>query len=238
MTTGTVMPKQPLVPVRSGNVFEDTMEALLRGIRLGQFPAGGKLPPERELSQALRVSRTTLREVLAELSKNGYVSARRGRYGGTYVAEDLPPISGGAIKDLDVADVLDLLTLRRVVEPAAAGLAATRGVSDEQAAALWVAHEECCQVGPAQYRPLDSRLHLMIADLSGSTRLRAVIEQTRVGVNDLLDCIPLLPSNLEHSAQQHEAIVAAIAAGQAISAERAMVDHVDGTAALLRGFLG
>ncbi len=230
------MPHQPVVPVRAGNVFEDTMEAVLRGIRLGQFPAGGKLPPERELSQALRVSRTTLREVLADLTKSGYVSVRRGRYGGTYV-EEVPPISVGAITDLDVDDVVDLLTLRRVVESAAAGLAATRGVNDEQGAALWAAHEECCQVGPAQYRPLDSRLHLMIADCSGSKRLRAVIAQTRAGVNDLLDCIPLLPSNLDHSAQQHAAIVAAITAGQAAAAENAMLHHLDGTAALLRGFL-
>ncbi len=238
MTTGIALPNQPVAPVRSGNVFEDTMEALLRGIRLGQFPPGGKLPPERELAEALRVSRTTLREVLAELSKNDYVSVRRGRYGGTYVAQNLPPISGGAINDLDVADVMDLLTLRRVVEPAAAGLAATRGVSDEQAALLWASHDECCQVGPVQYRPLDSRLHLMVADLSGSKRLRAVITQTRAGVNDLLDCIPLLPSNLGHSAQQHAAIVAAITGGQAAAAQSAMLDHVDGTAALLRGFLG
>ncbi len=237
MTTGPALPHQPLEPVRSGNVFEDTMGALLRRIRLGQFPAGGKLPPERELSQALRVSRTTLREVLADLSKNGYVTVRRGRYGGTYV-EEVPPLSGRVIKDLDVDDVVDLLTLRRVVEPAAAGLAAARGVNDEQASALWAAHEECCQVGPAQYRPLDSRLHLMIADASGSLRLRAVIAETRAGVNDLLDCIPLLPSNLDHSAHQHAAIVAAITDGQATTAERAMLDHLDGTAALLRGFLG
>lgn len=237
MTTGPPPPHQPLAPVRSGNVFEDTMEALLRGIRLGQFPAGGKLPPERELAQALRVSRTTLREVLADLSKNGYVSVRRGRYGGTYV-EEVPPLAVGVVRDVDAKDVADLLTLRRVVEPAAAALAATRGVSDEQAAALWAAHEECCQVGPAQYRPLDSRLHLMIADASGSVRLRAVIAETRAGVNDALDRIPLLPSNVEHSAQQHAAIVAAITAGQARFAEQAMLDHLDGTAALLRGFLG
>lgn len=238
MTLGDALPNQPVAPVRSGNVFEDTMEALLRGIRLGQFPAGGKLPPERELAQALRVSRTTLREVLADLSKNGYVSVRRGRYGGTYVAADPPPIRGEAIDDVNVADVLDLLTLRRIVEPAAAGLAASVAITDEQAARLWTAHEECCQAGLGQYRPLDSRLHLMIADLSGSKRLGAVIAQTRAGVNDLLDCIPLLPSNLEHSAHQHEAIVAAITTGHVAAAEQAMADHVDGTAALLRGFLG
>jgi DNA-binding FadR family transcriptional regulator len=56
-------------------------------------------------------------------------------------------------------------------------------------------------------------------------------------LNELLDAIPLLAVNLDHSNQQHEAIVAAILAGDPDAARLAMQEHLSGTAALLRGFL-
>lgn len=214
------------------------MEALLQAIRLGQFPAGSKLLPERDLAEALRVSRTTLREALAQLGRSGYVTIRRGRYGGAYVCESLPPIDRGHVGTLDQAEVFDLLTMRYIVEPAAAALAAGRELDTEERANLIQVHHECQQADPAQYRPLDSRLHVLIAELSGSPRLRAAVTETRAGVNSLLDCIPLLETNVEHSAQQHDLLVDAILAGDAQAARTHMEDHLDGTAALLRGFLG
>ncbi len=214
------------------------MEALLQGIRLGQFPAGSKLLPERDLAEALGVSRTTLREVLAQLGQSGYVTIRRGRYGGAYVCESLPPIESGRISTLDHGEVVDLLTMRRIVEPAAAALAAERELDTEQRATLLAVHRECQHADPTQYRPLDSRLHVLIAELSGSPRLRTVVAETRAGVNSLLDCIPLLDANVQHSAHQHHLLVGAILAADPQAARAHMEDHLDGTAALLRGFLG
>ncbi len=57
-------------------------------------------------------------------------------------------------------------------------------------------------------------------------------------VNELLDNIPLLAPNIGHSNEQHEEIVSAILRGQADLAQMVMRDHLEGTAALLRGFLG
>jgi DNA-binding FadR family transcriptional regulator len=57
-------------------------------------------------------------------------------------------------------------------------------------------------------------------------------------VTDLLNAIPVLQRNIEHSALQHEAIVEAIMTGDPEAARRAVVEHLEGTAALLRGFLG
>jgi GntR family transcriptional repressor for pyruvate dehydrogenase complex len=50
--------------------------------------------------------------------------------------------------------------------------------------------------------------------------------------------IPLLQPNIEHSNQQHEAIVIAILSGDGARAATAMQEHLEGSAALLRGFLG
>ncbi len=225
----------PVPPVRAGNVFEETMERLMRAIRLGQFPPGSRLPPERDLAEVLRVSRTTLREALAELKASGYVTVRRGRYGGSYVTESLPRRPEAP---LDADEVWDLLTLRRILEPAAAELAADRGPTTAQRTHLWSLHEELVGASVGNYRPLDSRLHLMIAELSGSPSLLSAVADTRARVNALLDRIPLLPTNLDHANLQHEEVVRAILAGDPEAARTAMLDHLDGTAALLRGFLG
>ena len=56
-------------------------------------------------------------------------------------------------------------------------------------------------------------------------------------VNELLDAIPLLAANIEHSNAQHRRSSRPILAGDAAAARPAMAEHLDGTAALLRGFL-
>ena len=223
-----------VVPVRSGNVFEETMESLLRLLRLGTFPPGSKLPAERELAESLRVSRTTLREAIGELQEAGYVVVRRGRYGGTYVSQ-APPAGGGSGR-LDAAVIEDVLTLRHIVEPAAAGLAAARELSAQEVDRLRAAAADCAGAGAEQYRPFDARLHLTVAELSGSPSLAGVVADVRVQIDALLDRIPLIQPNLAHSTQQHEAVVAAVLAGERSEAEAAMHDHLEGTAALLRGF--
>jgi DNA-binding FadR family transcriptional regulator len=77
-------------PVRSGNAYEETVGRLLQAIRLGVVPPGEQLPPGRDLAARLGVSRVTLREALATLQTTGYLEARRGRYGGTFVRDPLP----------------------------------------------------------------------------------------------------------------------------------------------------
>ena len=65
--------------VRTGNAFEETVERLLEGVKLGVYAPGDRLPPERELTRRLGVSRITLREALRELAAAGYVETKRGR---------------------------------------------------------------------------------------------------------------------------------------------------------------
>src|SRR5690606_14565010 len=79
-----------LRPVRNGNAFEDTVARLLQTIRLGIVHPGEALPPERDLAARFSVSRDTVREAIRSLSDAGYLVARRGRYGGTFVSDTLP----------------------------------------------------------------------------------------------------------------------------------------------------
>ena len=228
-----------LRPVRTGNAFEETVEVLLRAVRLGVVSPGERLPAERELSQRLNVSRVTLREALRALEDEGYVDVKRGRYGGTFVNVTLPKPKRPTKKTRPAAGELeDVLTLREVLEPGAAAAAAARPLSDRDLAGLESLMADCEKVGDrAEYRRIDSRFHLALAELSGSPSLVAAVADVRVRANALLDCIPRLSSNLEHSNRQHRGIVAAIAKGEQERAREAMSEHLAATAALLRGFL-
>ncbi|MEU6842404.1 FCD domain-containing protein [Streptomyces sp. NPDC046716] len=227
-----------LRPVRAGNGFEEALEQILQVVRLGLVPAGERLPSERELAERLGISRVTLREVLKVLQDQGLVAARRGRYGGTFV---LPrPEAAGEdelrrrIRGVDVEDVL---RFREVLEAGAAGLCAAHGLDGARAGRLRAALEDTHDAPLADYRRRDTLLHLTLAELCGSPTLAAQYAAVRATVNDLLDCIPLLVRNLEHSQRQHTALVAAVLDGDADGARETMREHCAGTAALLRGFL-
>ena len=74
-----------LGPVRGHHAFEGCVEQLATAIRLGVFPTGSSLPPERDLADRLGVSRATLREAMTALRAADLVRTTRGRSGGTVV---------------------------------------------------------------------------------------------------------------------------------------------------------
>ena len=231
-----------LTPISGGNSYEETVERILQTIRLGLIAPGERLPSERELAAMLDVSRDTVREATASLVEAGYVDVKRGRYGGTFVLASEPRETGIEQSTLEPlpspAEILDILVYREVLETGAARAAALTSLSSDIREALWQAHLECSRAGLEDYRRLDSRLHLLFAEVTGSPRLVSELASTRMRVNELLNQIPLLTPNIAHSNQQHEEIVDAILKGQGDLAEMLMRDHLEGTAALLRGFLG
>lgn len=228
--------------VRTGNAFEDTVERLLEGVKLGVYAPGDRLPPERELTRRLGVSRITLREALRELAAAGYVETKRGRFGGTFIIRQPEPmvpdeLTADAARDI-ASGLDDALTFRRVVETGAADMAARASLSRQQRESLAECLAGMADAGSFGYRQADTRLHLAIADAAGSPLLTASVVEARVRLVDLLNAIPMLERNLEHADVQHTAIVRAILAGDPEKARRTMEEHVAGTAALLRGFLG
>ncbi|MCA0217200.1 MAG: GntR family transcriptional regulator [Actinobacteria bacterium] len=223
-------------PVRSGNSFEDTVARLLQTIRLGVVGPGEPLPPERDLAARFSVSRDTVRDAIKSLADAGYLVSRRGRYGGTFVSERLPT-SRADTPPAAAVDLDDVLGLREILEVGAARAAAARELSGVQRELLWTRLRETAAASVTDYRRLDSRLHLTIAEVVGTPSLVSLLADNRTRVNELLDGIPLLAKNIEHSNQQHEDIVVAILTGNSERAALAMGEHLEGSAALLRGFL-
>jgi DNA-binding FadR family transcriptional regulator len=235
-----------LRPVRQGNAFEETVERLLTVIKLGMIAPGDRFPAERELAAQLGISRLTLREALAELQKAGYVSSRRGRLGGTFVTYTPPAPGRDEVRRLareDGEKLADALTFRLAVETGAADIAAQalggrspakQGPRDALLARL----ADVNAAGPQDYRRLDTLFHLTIAELTGSSLLLDACTDARMRLNGLLNAIPVLQRNINNTAGQHAAIVAAILAGDGPQARTAVAEHLAGTGSLLRGFLG
>src|SRR4051794_10801780 len=99
-------------------------------IQSGELVPGSKLPPEPELAAQLGLSRNLMREAVKSLAVARVLEVRRGD--GTYVTSLQPDLLlgglGGAVELLqgDSATLLDLMEVRRLFEPVATALAATR----------------------------------------------------------------------------------------------------------------
>jgi DNA-binding FadR family transcriptional regulator len=208
---------------------------------------GERFPAERELAAQLGISRLTLREAIRELHEAGYVCSRRGRFGGTFVTYTRPAPDSGELRRLAIQDadkLTDALTFRLAVETGAAHALAAQFVpgagagGDATRVSLLARLAEVNAASPQDYRRLDTLFHLCIAELTGSSLLSAACADARMRLNDFLSAIPVLQRNIDHTAGQHRAIVDAILAGDAGAARTAVAEHLEGTAALLRGFLG
>lgn len=234
---GSLVDEAVFRPVRTGNSLEDTVGRLMQTIRLGIVPPGQALPAERELAARFSVSRDTVREAIRELSEAGYLVPRRGRYGGTFVADPLPPPPTELAVAPAPGEVEDLLGLREILEVGAVRAASTRSLGAEERALLWTRLGEVQAASPEDYRRLDSRLHLAFAEIVGVPSLVTTLADNRSRVNELLDTFPLLARAIEHSNRQHERIVFAILAGNEQGAAEAMHEHLEASTMLLRGFL-
>ncbi|MGE5576095.1 MAG: FadR/GntR family transcriptional regulator [Syntrophothermus sp.] len=121
--------------ISTQKAYIEIMQQLKGLIESGELVPGEKLPAERILAAELGTSRPTLREALAALEMLGYVEIINGK--GTFV-RDMPDERRVSQDDVhfDVEDSpFQLMEVRKVIEPAAAALAAER-VSAEELAEL------------------------------------------------------------------------------------------------------
>jgi GntR family transcriptional repressor for pyruvate dehydrogenase complex len=237
---GLELSETVLRAVRGHHAFEGCVEQLATAIRLGVYPRGTVLPPERELAERLGVSRATLREAIAALRAADFVNTTRGRGGGTVVSyRPRKPSARGARALVPRSEHLrDTLVFRRVVEPGAAHLAASRALSAGQRDLLVGAHEEVAEAtDPAGHRQADARFHLAVAAVTESPLTVRSVTAVHADLHDMLNAIPVLEVNIDHSDKQHRLILSAVLRGEATRARRVMESHCDDTAALLRGLL-
>jgi GntR family transcriptional regulator, transcriptional repressor for pyruvate dehydrogenase complex len=222
-------------PVRTPTTFEETVERLGGAIRTGLLTPGSKLPPERELAERLRISRSTLRQALTTLVQSGHLTSARGRSGGTFVAES-PPLSDRGIDPLD-GDAHGVLDLRVAIELGAVALALERASNrDLDRLGEWI---ERMQDPPdfESYRRADVRFHVGLAEAARSPRLVAAMSDVHAQLTDLLALIAHPSPVLAHANAQHERIAELVRRRDRARAVRLMREHIEGTEHILAGLI-
>lgn len=226
----------------SMNAYEMTVERLGAAIKMGLYRPGDQLPTERELAELMGVSRTTLREAIRVLVAQGFLSVKRGRTGGTFVAAALTPPSVRELKqhlEQSGATLSDILDYRLIVEPGVAALAAQRATRPQIKAMQTLVDRMPHVVNQfAEHRRLDTEFHLAIAQATQSDRLAAIVASIHAELSDLLAVIPHSAAACLDSAMQHQQILAAIKAAQPETTRMLMTQHIVRTNSLLNVLLG
>jgi DNA-binding FadR family transcriptional regulator len=199
----------------------------------GALAPGTVLPNESEWGAQLGVSRTVLREATKLLISKGLVESRPKT--GTRVREQ----AFWKLLDADVLSwhlsaapldrfVRELFELRRVVEPAVAALAASRR-SPQQIEELEAAYQGMLAAGSDNHRFIepDTRFHHTILNAVDNGLLRAlgVVVETALALTLRLSLDN--PRGQSHSVPLHRAVLDAIRAGDAKTAEKAMRKLID-----------
>jgi DNA-binding FadR family transcriptional regulator len=223
-------------PVRSQTAFEEAVDRIGTAIRLGLLPPGTRLPAERELCAKLGIARSTLRQALVALGQSGHLRAIRGRGGGTFVVDELPPAAPPA------DDVLDrwraMWDHRIALEVGVAVLACKRArpAALNGLTELLIAMEDSLD-DFGTYRQLDVRFHIGLAEAIGNPRLITVATEVQGNATRLIALIAHPAEVLSSSNVQHRRILAAVSSGDEGASAREMAEHLRGTEHILAGLL-
>jgi DNA-binding FadR family transcriptional regulator len=223
-------------PVQPPTTFEETVERLGTAIRLGLLQPGSQLPPERDLADRLRISRSTLRQALTTLVQSGHLVSVRGRAGGTFVAER-PPMGQDVAAEVLGDGARAVLDYRVAVETGAAVLAAERAQPPDLERLERFAGQMEAAAEFEDYRRADVRFHIGVAEATHSARLVAAMTEVQGQMSDLIARIAHPDEVLRSSNDQHRRLIAALARGDSARAVRVVRQHIEGTEHILAGLL-
>jgi DNA-binding FadR family transcriptional regulator len=222
-------------PVQAPTTFEETVERLGTAIRLGLLQPASRLPPERDLAERLRISRSTLRQALTTLVESGHLVSLRGRAGGTFVAER-PPL-GEDVAATVLGDAREVLDYRVAVETGAALLASERASRTdlERLDGLTDRMDEATEF--VDYRRADVRFHIGVAEATGSPRIVAAMTEVQGQMSNLIARIAHPRAVLRSSNEQHRRLIAHLRRRNSASSVRVAREHTEGTEHILAGLL-
>lgn len=222
------IPIKPIKPKRiSDQVFDQIRELLFRG----KLKPGEKLMTERELAQAMGVSRTTVRDAIQRLVTMGLIVQKQGQ--GTFVKTYDAGLENPLAKILEAqnASIEDLLEVRMGLECNAASLAALRA-DESDIKAMTQSIEEMNQevVSGRLGTEADTSFHMAIAYAAKNPLhiliMRNFYDYLFHGIRENLASLYEIPENIEIILKQHKNILAAITGRNTDNAYTAMQTHI------------
>jgi GntR family transcriptional repressor for pyruvate dehydrogenase complex len=217
------------IPARA--LTDSVAEQLLEKIEGGAFPRGAKLPTEAVLSEEFGVSRTVVREAIARLKYEGLVESRQGS--GVFVTDQagIRPLRIDYTDTGTLESVLQIVELRRSIEAEVAAQAARRRTDTAMTnidAAL--AHLDATVAEGGDGVQADVAFHRAIAEATGNPYFL----KTLAFLSQYLETATRVTRTNEarredfsrQVREEHQAIVAAIRAGDADAARNAAQNHM------------
>ncbi|GLJ62409.1 GntR family transcriptional regulator [Microbacterium barkeri] len=209
---------QPIGDEGRAALVERRLDEAITG---GHLRAGERLPSETDLAKSFGVAPVTVREALLSLRSRGLVVTRRGRGGGSFVAEDADPLAHArdAVRRATRTALRDMGVHYAAITGAAVRLAARR--ADPSEARLVARHLE--RLDPADieaWRRILDDAQLELVALSQSARLTRVQMQLQAELSPYLRLIDADASARDAYRAGLERVVAAIEAGDDVGAGR------------------
>lgn len=188
--------------------------AVLRArISAGQLPPGTKLS-EQKLSEALGVSRNTLREAFTVLAGESVVQRIPNR--GVYVA------APGA------EDVREIYRVRRLIEPAAVLWGEFPDATLDRLDAIISQAREALAAGSIQgMADANQELHKALVSLSGSVSLDELMEKVLAEMRLVFHAMATTPDFHSHYVERNAALVAQIRSGRREEAAAELRRYLD-----------
>lgn len=199
----------------------------------GQLTPGSRLPPERELAEQFGVSRTVVRDAIKTLAGRGFLQVRHGS--GIFVATAEESVAGclEMLSDtliLQGTGLQDLFDVRKTLEVRTAELAAKLRTPDQVERLRTLVEEAYEHLDePKVLSKRDAQFHVAIAEASQNL----VIVRVMLTLLDLLAKSRLeslsIPGQAKRALEDHEHIIQAIEAQDAVQAKDAMLSHLNRT---------
>lgn len=215
--------------IATDSVVDRVIGALVARVEHGELAAGERLPPEADLAATLDASRLSLREAVRALVGAGVLEVRRGA--GTFVTDLRPDrlvrASGTFLDLVDEQGVAELFECRRVLEPGATALAATR-IDEPALADLQARLERMAGLAePERLVAEDLDFHAAIATAAGNATLASLTG----AVAGRTARVRIWRAIVEHDVlswthDQHVAILRALRARDSLGAWTAASTHV------------
>lgn len=198
---------------------QSVVDTLVENIR-ERIKEGGLVPGQRliepDLMSTFGVSRTALREAFRRLAAEGLV--------------DIELHRGASVRRFTKADIQETFLIRELLE----GLAvrqATRNLRDGSARDRLLKAQARMQAAAksmdaAAYAEANTAFHDLLIEIADSPQLARLLTQLSLPVLRLIYSRLLRSEPRENSLREHEAIIAAMLAGDAAAAEESMRKHV------------
>jgi GntR family transcriptional repressor for pyruvate dehydrogenase complex len=218
-----------LKAVEKKRAYEDIVRQIFSLIEKGRLKRGDQLPVERELSETFKVSRATVREAIFNLEVMRLVQRRQGD--GTYVIASseetlVQPLAAALFHERD--DIIDIFSIRKMIEPEVAQLASANAKPEEIAELEELLKEQEEEIAGGK-TPIqtDTDFHHLLARMSRNR----VLERLLLALVDLLrrtrENYLQTSERTERSLRGHREILKAIKNGQGRVARQAMRRHLE-----------